>query len=170
MVSVFLFSMKRFLLLVLIAAGCSPVYLVDKKDFSLIPKGSTSINVGTTISPDSAFKVVAKEFTRGGWVVNSNKDLLQLSAEPKSVGSGTALKPIVNIDKSAGGTTISFRGEWGLDQQGQIMMQSISRGANISGFKPVIFEGKGTTKNDVAFQSLVVIARKIQGDLTYSKD
>ncbi|MCF2517134.1 hypothetical protein [Dyadobacter sp. CY351] len=158
--------MKKALLLFITGAlfSCSPIYMVSKSEFQQIPKGTKKIVIQTEMADDSLFTIISKSFSREGWVVKSDKGSMQISAEPKSVGSGTALKPFVFIeDKKA-----YYSGEWGLDQKGQLMMQSMVR-ANTVAFEPIAFERSGITKNDVAFQGLLLLAKKIPGELTYSK-
>ena len=159
--------MKNILLLIvaIFLYACAPTYLVSKSEFQSIPKGTKKIIVKTEISSDSLFTLISKSFSREGWVVKSDKGSMQISAEPKSVGSGTALKPFVYIEDK----TAYYSGEWGLDQKGQLMMQSMVRGVNTVAFEPIIFERFGTTKNDVAFQGLVLLAKTIPGELSYAK-
>lgn len=156
-------------LISLAVSSCAKMYAIDKADFNAIPKGSKIVTVTSPLSPDSAFKHVSAYFARNGWVVNSNKDVYQISPDPKSIGAGTLLKPIVNIEPEGAGSRVNFRGEWGLDQDGQIMMQSFYRGANIVQLKPIVFQKNGTTKPDAAFQALVVYARRVPGEISYRK-
>jgi len=144
--------------------ACSPVYLVSKSEFQAIPKGTKKIVVTTTLPQDSLFTIISREFSREGWMVKSDKPSGQISSEGKSVGSGTLLKPFVFIE----GGTAYYSGEWGLDQQGQLMLQSFAK-ANTVALQPIIFEKSGVTKNDVAFQGLLLLAKKVPGDLSYSK-
>jgi len=161
--------MKSSLLLVFliaIFASCSPIYMVDKAEFNKIPKGTKKIVVASSLSADSLFTAISRSFSREGWVVKSDKGSMQISAEPKSVGSGTSLKPMVFIENGSA----YYSGEWGLDQEGQLMLQSMTRGANTVAFSPIVFERSGTTKNDVAFQGLLLLAKKIpDGAISYSK-
>ncbi|MGA9651928.1 hypothetical protein [Pedobacter sp.] len=158
--------MKNILLVIVAISmySCAPTYLVSKSEFQQIPMGTKKIVVKTEMSSDSLFTLISKSFSREGWVVKSDKGSMQISAEPKSVGSGTALKPFVYIEDK----TAYYSGEWGLDQKGQLMMQSMVR-ANTVAFEPIAFERSGITKNDVAFQGLVILAKTIPGELSYSK-
>ncbi len=151
-------------LLVIILQSCAPIYMVSKSEFQQIPKGTKKVVIQTNMSSDSLFTAISKSFSREGWVVKSDKGSMQISAEPKSVGSGTSLKPFVYIEDK----TAYYSGEWGLDQQGQIMLQSMTR-VNTVALSPIAFQKSGTSKNDVAFQGLVLLAKKIPGELSYSK-
>jgi len=160
--------MKKILLASIIAIGlqsCTPIYLVDKSEFASIPKGTKSIQLKTGFSSDSLFTLISRSFSRDGWVVKSDKGSMQISAEAKSVGSGSSLKPLVYIE----GGSAFYSGEWGLDQQGQLMLQSFAGGKNTIASQPIIFEKSGTSKNDVAFQGLILLAKKVPGEITYLK-
>lgn len=145
------------------------MYAISELEFAGIPKGSKRVTVNSTLSPDSAYKHVSKYFVRNGWVVNGNREMMQISIDPRSIGAGTMLKPVVFIEPNGSGSLVHYRGEWGLDQQGQIMLQSFAGGFNTTTLQPVVFEKKGTTKSDVAFQALVVYAKRVPGEISYSK-
>lgn len=162
----------RFLILCVVltsAVSCVKMYAIDKADFNAIPKGTKIISVSSPLTPDSAFKHISAYFVRNGWVVNGNREVYQIVPGPKSIGAGTLLKPIINIEQDGAGSKVNFRGEWGLDQDGQLMLQSFARGVNTTGMKPIVFEKNGTTKNDAAFQALVVYARRVPGEIMYRK-
>ena len=156
-----------FFLSLSVFCGCAKHLAIDQSDFNKIPKGSKSVIVTSPLSPDSAYKFVAKYFIRNGWVVDADKELLQIAPQPKSIGVGTMLKPIVYIEPFESGSKVHYRAEWGLDQDGQIMLQAFGGGTNTTAFKPAVFEKRGTTKNDAAFQAIVVYARRVPGEISY---
>ncbi|MCE7062177.1 hypothetical protein [Dyadobacter sp. CY343] len=164
--------MKNFTLLFFVAiitVGCVKMYAISETDFASIPKGSKRVTVTSPLSADSAYKHVSRYFVTNGWIVNGNKEMMQISIDPRSIGAGTMLRPVVFVEPNGTGSFVHYRGEWGLDQQGQIMLQSFARGYNTTALQPIVFEKKGTTKADAAFQALVVYAKRVPGEITYSK-
>lgn len=156
--------MKKFLT-ILIAASfvkCSPTILIDKNEFKAIPKGTSKIVVTVPYDQDSLFTSVAKLFAREGCPVETNKTSMQIYCNGKSVEGGAALKSLVYVDQTATGGRAVFTGQWGLNQEGQVVMKALAN-TEIHEFSPVKFEGTGTSKNDVVFQRMLMMAKQVPG-------
>ena len=138
-------------------------YLVDKKEVSQIPKGAKKIVINSNYSSDSLFTIISKSFIREGWIIKSNKSSMQISAESKSVGHGTTLTPVVYIE----GGKAYYSGEWGMDYKGQLMIYSFGGPSQLKS-EPIKFRRAPSTKNDLAFQGLLLLAKKVPNSkITY---
>lgn len=149
---------------ILFLASCSPIMVIDKSDFSQIPKKSSKVIANVNYSPDSLFNESARILARNGCPVQSDRTAMQIIGGNKSVEGGTMMNCMVYIEPTATGSRATITGEWGLDQDGQIAMKAIT-GSNSYGMSKIIFEGTGTTKPDVAFQYLVKYAKQIPSAL-----
>ncbi|TRX37999.1 hypothetical protein FNW52_03615 [Flavobacterium sp. ZT3R18] len=158
----------QLLSIILLLTACSPLYLVGKNDFQQIPKGSKKVIVNVSYATDSLFKIVSKNFAREGCPVQTDKNAMQIYCNGKSVEGGTLLKAMAFVEPTATGSQVIFSGEWGLNQEGQIMMQAATN-IQYNATSPIVFEKNGTSKTDVAFQYLVLFARQIEnGNISYS--
>lgn len=158
----------QLLSIILLLTACSPLYLVEKNDFQQIPKGSKKVIVNVSYATDSLFKIVSKNFAREGCPVQTDKNAMQIFCNGKSVEGGTLLKAMAFVEPTTTGSQVVFSGEWGLNQEGQIMMQAFTN-TQIYATSPIVFEKNGTSKTDVAFQHLVLFARQIEnGTISYS--
>jgi hypothetical protein len=163
--------MKFFCLTILfVVASCaSPQYIVGKEEFKKIPKGSRRVIVSTDYPADSLFNVVARILAKDAWPVQSDRTAMQITSLGRSIGSGTFMRPNVFIEPGGSGSKAYFAGEWLLDANGQIVMQSFANKSNY-GSSRIVFGKTGTTKTDMAFQKLVMLARKIEnGRISYSQ-
>lgn len=140
--------------------------MIDKTEFDKIPKNSSKVIVETTKTPDSLYYYIEKMFSKDGWEVNSNKSAMQISCKPKSIGSGTLLKPLAYIESSAVGSKVYLTGEVGLDKDGQIMMQALAN-TQVHEMFAAKYTGSATSRSDLGFQKLVVIAKNIGGEIKY---
>ena len=157
-----------FLLLVVINFSCSPIILLQQTEFNEIPIGSKNIIVNVDYGKDSLFNMVSKNFARYGCPTKTDKSAMQILCDGKSVEGGTLMKLKAFVDDSGKGSYVSFSGDFGLDASGQIAMKAFGGMTMYSTF-PIEFNGRGTTKADVAFQHMVILAKQINGSITYSK-
>lgn len=159
----------RLLIITLFFSACSPIFLVSKNDFKQIPRGSKKVIVNVSYGAGSLFNIISKNFAREGCPVQTDKNAMQIYCNGKSIEGGTLLKAMVFVEPTTSGSQATFSGEWGLNQEGQIAMQAFTK-TQIYATSPIVFEQTGTTKADVAFQHLVLMARQIQaGNISYSK-
>lgn len=159
----------KYLLITIVLYSCSPTYLVSKQEFNEIPKGSKKVIASAKISGDSLFTVVAQIMAKDGWPTQSDRPSMSISSTGKSIGSGTFVKPSIYIENTATGSKAYFSGQWGLDQNGQIVMQAFTNSSNY-GFSEIVFGKTGTSKPDVAFQKLLQLAEQVKGvEVTFSK-
>jgi hypothetical protein len=84
----------------------------------------------------------------------------------KSVEGGTLMKIQAFVDDEGNGSSVLFSGDWGLDGNGQIAMKAFA-GMTMYSTMPIVFNGRGTTKPDVAFQHMVILAKQLDGKITY---
>lgn len=159
----------KYLYLLIFITSCTPTYLVTKQEFNEIPKGSKKVIAEVKYSPDSLFTNIAKIMAKDGWPLQSDRPSMSMSSTGKSIGSGTFLKPAIYIESTASGSKAYFSGQWGLDANGQIVMQSFTNSSNY-GFTEIVFGKTGTSKADVSFQKLLQLAEQLQGvQITFSK-
>jgi len=159
----------KYLLLLIIVSSCAPTYLISKGEFNEIPKGSTKVIASVKYPADSLYKVIASVLARDGWPVQSDKNAMQVSSTGKSIGSGTFMKPSVYVESTQSGSRAFFSGQWGLDGTGQVVMQAFTSTSNY-GFNQIVFGKTGTSKPDVAFQKLVLLAEQLGSvEITFSK-
>lgn len=161
--NIFLVSM-----IIILLVGCSPIILIQQTEFNEIPIGSKNIKVELNYSKDSLFNVVSRNFARYGCPVKTDKSAMQILCDGKNVEGGTNMKLKAFVDDNGSGSYVTISGDYGLDANGQIAMKSFAGMTMYSTF-PIVFNGKGTTKADVAFQHMVILAKQLNGSITYSK-
>jgi hypothetical protein len=146
--------------------SCTPIILLQQTEFNEIPVGSKMVFVTVDYSKDSLFNRVSKSFARYGCPVKSDKGAMQVLCDGKSVEGGTLMKIQAFVDDEGNGSSVLFSGDWGLDGNGQIAMKAFA-GMTMYSTMPIIFNGRGTTKPDVAFQHMVILAKQLDGKITY---
>jgi hypothetical protein len=146
--------------------SCSPIILLQQTEFNEIPVGSKMVFVTVDYSKDSLFNRVSKSFARYGCPVKSDKGAMQVLCDGKSVEGGTLMKIQAFVDDEGSGSSVLFSGDWGLDGNGQIAMKAFA-GMTMYSTMPIVFNGRGTTKPDVAFQHMVILAKQLDGKITY---
>lgn len=146
--------------------SCSPIILLQQTEFNEIPVGSKMVFVTVDYSKDSLFNRVSKSFARYGCPVKSDKGAMQVLCDGKSVEGGTLMKIQAFVDDEGNGSSVLFSGDWGLDGNGQIAMKAFA-GMTMYSTMPIVFNGRGTTKPDVAFQHMVILAKQLDGKITY---
>ena len=148
--------------------SCSPIILLQQSEFNEIPIGSKSITINVDYGKDSLFNIVSKNFARYGCPTKTDKAAMQILCDGKSVEGGTLMKLKAFVDENGNGSYVTISGDYGLDANGQIAMKAFGGMTMYSTF-PIEFNGRGTTKADVAFQHMVILAKQINGKITYSK-
>ena len=146
--------------------SCTPIILLQQTEFNEIPVGSKMVFVTVDYSKDSLFNRVSKSFARYGCPVKSDKGAMQVLCDGKSVEGGTLMKIQAFVDDEGNGSSVLFSGDWGLDGNGQIAMKAFA-GMTMYSTMPIVFNGRGTTKPDVAFQHMVILAKQLDGKITY---
>jgi hypothetical protein len=146
--------------------SCTPIILLQQTEFNEIPVGSKMDFVTVNYSKDSLFNRVSKSFARYGCPVKSDKGAMQVLCDGKSVEGGTLMKIQAFVDDEGNGSSVLFSGDWGLDGNGQIAMKAFA-GMTMYSTMPIVFNGRGTTKPDVAFQHMVILAKQLDGKITY---
>jgi hypothetical protein len=146
--------------------SCTPIILLQQTEFNEIPVGSKMVFVTVNYSKDSLFNRVSKSFARYGCPVKSDKGAMQVLCDGKSVEGGTLMKIQAFVDDEGNGSSVLFSGDWGLDGSGQIAMKAFA-GMTMYSTMPIVFNGRGTTKPDVAFQHMVILAKQLDGKITY---
>ena len=146
--------------------SCTPIILLQQTEFNEIPVGSKMVFVTVDYSKDSLFNRVSKSFARYGCPVKSDKGAMQVLCDGKSVEGGTLMKIQAFVDDEGNGSSVLFSGDWGLDGNGQIAMKAFA-GMTMYSTMPIVFNGRGTTKPDVAFQHMVILAKQLEGKITY---
>ena len=146
--------------------SCTPIILLQQTEFNEIPVGSKMVFVTVDYSKDSLFNRVSKSFARYGCPVKSDKGAMQVLCDGKSVEGGTLMKIQAFVDDEENGSSVLFSGDWGLDGNGQIAMKAFA-GMTMYSTMPIVFNGRGTTKPDVAFQHMVILAKQLDGKITY---
>ena len=146
--------------------SCTPIILLQQTEFNEIPVGSKMVFVTVDYSKDSLFNRVSKSFARYGCPVKSDKGAMQVLCDGKSVEGGTLMKIQAFVDDEGSGSSVLFSGDWGLDGNGQIAMKAFA-GMTMYSTMPIVFNGRGTTKPDVAFQHMVILAKQLDGKITY---
>ena len=146
--------------------SCTPIILLQQMEFNEIPVGSKMVFVTVDYSKDSLFNRVSKSFARYGCPVKSDKGAMQVLCDGKSVEGGTLMKIQAFVDDEGNGSSVLFSGDWGLDGNGQIAMKAFA-GMTMYSTMPIVFNGRGTTKPDVAFQHMVILAKQLDGKITY---
>ena len=146
--------------------SCTPIILLQQTEFNEIPVGSKIVFVTVDYSKDSLFNRVSKSFARYGCPVKSDKGAMQVLCDGKSVEGGTLMKIQAFVDDEGNGSSVLFSGDWGLDGNGQIAMKAFA-GMTMYSTMPIVFNGRGTTKPDVAFQHMVILAKQLDGKITY---
>ena len=146
--------------------SCTPIILLQQTEFNEIPVGSKSVFITVNYSKDSLFNRVSKSFARYGCPVKSDRAAMQVLCDGKSVEGGTLMKIQAFVDDEGNGSSVLFSGDWGLDGNGQIAMKAFA-GMTMYSTMPIVFNGRGTTKPDVAFQHMVILAKQLDGKITY---
>ena len=146
--------------------SCTLIILLQQTEFNEIPVGSKMVFVTVDYSKDSLFNRVSKSFARYGCPVKSDKGAMQVLCDGKSVEGGTLMKIQAFVDDEGNGSSVLFSGDWGLDGNGQIAMKAFA-GMTMYSTMPIVFNGRGTTKPDVAFQHMVILAKQLDGKVTY---
>ena len=146
--------------------SCTPIILLQQTEFNEIPVGSKMVFVTVDYSKDSLFNRVSKSFARYGCPVKSDKGAMQVLCDGKSVEGGTLMKIQAFVDDEGNGSSVLFSGDWGLDGNGQIAMKAFA-GMTMYSTMPIVFNGRGTTKPDIAFQHMVILAKQLDGKITY---
>ncbi len=148
--------------------GCTTIMLLEQTEFNGIPVGSKSVKVEVSYSKDSLFNVVSRNFARYGCPVKTDKSAMQILCDGKNVEGGTNMKLKAFVDDDGGGSYVTISGDYGLDAGGQIAMKAFGGMTMYSTF-PIEFNGRGTTKADVAFQHMVILAKQLNGKIIYLK-
>ena len=148
--------------------GCTTIMLLEQTEFNEIPVGSKSVKVEVSYSKDSLFNVVSRNFARYGCPVKTDKSAMQILCDGKNVEGGTNMKLKAFVDDDGGRSYVTISGDYGLDAGGQIAMKAFGGMTMYSTF-PIEFNGRGTTKADVAFQHIVILAKQLNGSITYLK-
>lgn len=164
MKKIFFFTIGLSILLI----GCTPIMLIQQTEFNEIPIGSRSVKVEVSYSKDSLFNVVSRNFARYGCPVKTDKSAMQILCDGKNVEGGTNMKLKAFVDDDGVGSYVTISGDYGLDASGQIALKSFAGMTMYSTF-PIEFNGKGTTKADVAFQHMVILAKQLNGKISYLK-
>ena len=146
--------------------SCTPIILLQQTEFNEIPVGSKMVFVTVDYSKDSLFNRVSKSFARYGCPVKSDKGAMQVLCDGKSVEGGTLMKIQAFVDDEGNGSSVLFSGDWGLDGNGQIAMKAFA-GMTMYSTMPIVFNGRGTTKPDIAFQHMVILAKQLDGKISY---
>ena len=146
--------------------SCTPIILLQQTEFNEIPVGSKMVFVTVNYSKDSLFNRVSKSFARYGCPVKSDRGAMQVICDGKSVEGGTLMKLQAFVDDEGNGSSVLFSGDWGLDANGQIAMKAFG-GMTMYSTMPIVFNGRGTTKPDIAFQHMVILAKQLDGNITY---
>lgn len=146
--------------------SCTPIILLQQTEFNEIPVGSKMVFVTVDYSKDSLFNRVSKSFARYGCPVKSDRGAMQVICDGKSVEGGTLMKLQAFVDDEGNGSSVLFSGDWGLDANGQIAMKAFG-GMTMYSTMPIVFNGRGTTKPDIAFQHMVILAKQLDGKITY---
>ena len=146
--------------------SCTPIILLQQTEFNEIPVGSKMVFVTVNYSKDSLFNRVSKSFARYGCPVKSDRGAMQVICDGKSVEGGTLMKLQAFVDDEGSGSSVLFSGDWGLDANGQIAMKAFG-GMTMYSTMPIVFNGRGTTKPDIAFQHMVILAKQLDGKITY---
>lgn len=157
------------ILMIVTLASCSTVTLLEKSDLKKIPRGSTKVIAKKSVSADSLLTILTHQMAKDGWTVTTNKEARQISTTMRSVQGGTSMKVNAYVEPVTGGSMVTFSGEWGLDLDGSIAVNSYnSFGAN--GSKTIIWTGELSKKTNLAFQNLIIIAIDIKpSSLFYEK-
>jgi hypothetical protein len=142
--------------------------LIQQTEFNEIPIGSKSVKVEVSYSKDSLFNVVSRNFARYGCPVKTDKSAMQILCDGKNVEGGTNMKLKAFVDDDGVGSYVTISGDYGLDASGQIALKAFAGTTMYSTF-PIEFNGKGTTKADVAFQHMVILAKQLNGKISYLK-
>ncbi len=146
--------------------GCTTYMLLEQTEFKGIPVGSKSVKVEVSYSKDSLFNVVSRNFARYGCPVKTDKSAMQILCDGKSVEGGTNMKLKAFVDDNGNGSYVTISGDYGLDASGQIAMNALV-GNTMYSTLPVEFNGKGTTRADISFQHMVILAKQLNGKISY---
>lgn len=138
--------------------------MISKQEFDNIPIRANKVIVTVPYKADSLFGIMAKVLSKNGWPSHSDKTLMQISTDGKSIGSGANVKLAVYIEPNPSGSSAHITGQWGLDAYGQVVLQAAVNQSNYS-FAEIVFDKKGTTKSDMAMQQMVLLAKQVPGGI-----
>jgi len=151
----------RLLLLIVIAQACiAPQKILTQEQLKQIPTGASTVVVETNYTIDELFTMVAQGMAKDGWRVNVNREIHQITTEPRNVEEGTTVSATIFFEEDKEGAIMTIRGTWGVDAT---MAAALSGafGAVPVGQNEAKMSGSLSSREAIAFQHLAQIGYKV---------
>jgi len=140
----------------------APQRILAPEQLRSIPVGAKVVIVETNYTTDELFTMVAQGLARDGWRVNLNKEIRQITTEPRHVEEGTTVSANIFFDEDAEGAIMFIRGAWGVDASVTAGLMAGFGGAPI-GQNEARMAGSLSNRESIAFQHLAQIGYKVPG-------